>query len=167
MGKRGPRPTPTNVLKMRGSWRGDERKNEPQAVIEIMSRPRHLKGREIAIWKYIVQALLEIRVITRLDRSAIARYCQLEAMFRDTMDFIDKNGTTYPIRDADGNVVSMRLFPQTHLALKLCDQIIKLESHFGLTPASRTRIEVMDKIGRTNDTSKNTESDDNEYIKIG
>lgn len=167
MGKRGPTPTPTNVLKMRGSWRGEERQNEPQPVIESVTMPRYLKGRERGIWQYIAPKLLEVRVFSKLDRSALARYCQLEAKFRETMDFLEKNGDTYPVRDKDDNVVSMRLFPQTLLMLKLCDQLGKLESHFGLTPASRTRIEVMDKIGRTNEPIKNTESDDTEYIKIG
>lgn len=78
MGARGPKPVPSNVLALRGSWRAKapnaDGRVEPQ--IEIPGCPKHLLPEARKEWKRISPELEKLGLISRLDRTALALYCQ-------------------------------------------------------------------------------------------
>lgn len=77
MGARGPKPTPKNVLKFRGSWRGnlaDDGDVKPD--VEIPGCPKHLLPEARKEWRRITPLLQDLGLVSMIDRTALALYCQ-------------------------------------------------------------------------------------------
>jgi len=64
MGHRGPPRTPTSVLKLRGSWRGNARGDEPEPAHDRPDCPEWLSAEERTAWDRVVALLESMRVLT-------------------------------------------------------------------------------------------------------
>lgn len=142
MGTRGPAPTPTEILKRRGSWRAGSRKGEPKPERSAPTKPRKLTKEQAAVWKQLVPELDRLGVLSRIDGNALERYCVLWVRWRRASEFIEKYGESYPLKTEDGGIKCFMPFPQASVVNKLSVLLLRLEQEFGLTPASRTRIQV-------------------------
>lgn len=142
MGARGPLPKPTEVLKLRGSWRANLNRDEPKPPIEPPAKPEWLSEEAGQAWDQIVPRLLEMKVLARIDANALARYCEMWVEWRQALAFVRKNGTTFPIRDGNGKIKCLGQFPQVALVHKLSLALSRLEQEFGMTPSARSRINV-------------------------
>jgi len=142
MGKRGPRPTPTAILKLRGSRRAGGRKGEPRPERRRPACPRWLDQAAKACWKQIVPQLEAMGVLTRIDANAVVRYCVLWSRWLQAEQFIAKHGAVYPLKDNSGRIRCLQQFPQVAIAHRLSIALSKIEAEFGMTPSSRSRIEV-------------------------
>ena len=79
MGARGPKPLPANVHRLRGNpsklaFSGLADSVDP--AIEVPGVPRHLWPEARKEWRRISQELVDNRLISKLDRAALALYCQ-------------------------------------------------------------------------------------------
>jgi phage terminase small subunit len=93
VGKRGPVPTPTKVLNMRGSWRAKTRPQEPHALpSEKPPCPAWLDADARKVWRVLIPQLARIGVLTRLDQHALARYCTLWIRWRKAETMLARNG---------------------------------------------------------------------------
>lgn len=144
MGRRGPSPTPTNVLKLRGSTLvTKERENrEVKGPLGRPTCPKWLDEEAKAAWKQVVPMMEGMGVLTKADGNALARYCRLWSRWRKAEDFIDEHGLVYPLKDDAGNVKCVQQWPQVAVAHKLAQQLTRLEQEFGLTPSSRARLQM-------------------------
>ena len=142
MGKRGPAATPTETLKLRGSWRADVRKNEPQPEKGRPKCPKWLRPKAKMYWKRLVPQLDDMGILTLVDGNALARYCQTMAKWREAEEFLASHGELYPVKDEGGNVLRFKQYPQVSTAIKLADQALRLEQQFGLTPAARAGLDA-------------------------
>ena len=128
MGKRGPKPIPTEELVKRGSWLAPARRKagEPQlpayASVNLPGAPRHLSTRAKAIWKSLGRKLAEKSILTDWDLNALSRYCHLQAKFEELA-----------AADIDDDLKTL-----TNVNAALA----KLDACFGLTPADRARVRV-------------------------
>lgn len=140
MGLRGPKPTPTAVLKLRGSWRAGTREHEPAPDKAPVVMPQWLTPEAKREWKAVAPALRKMGVIQRSDTATLARLCEYRAIWRDLRDEVKQRGTIYPMRDPrTGAVSSLRTLPHFDQMLAIEQALRKLEEHFGLTPSSRAR----------------------------
>jgi P27 family predicted phage terminase small subunit len=153
MGTRGPKPTPTAILKARGSWRAN-RPGEPQPERKAPACPSYLSKPEKAVWKQMVRELTAIGVLTVLDRNPLARYCVVFVRWRTACDFLAKYGTTQPIKDGNGKVKCFQSFPQVAQVNQWEAALHKLEQEFGIGPASRARIVVPERATETPDEER-------------
>jgi P27 family predicted phage terminase small subunit len=144
MGQRGPAPTPTAILKLRGSTLATQRRQrrEARSIAGVPSPPPWLSAEEQAGWEELVPLLEGMGVLSRADGNALARYCRLWSRWRKMEKFIDERGEMYPLKGDDGHVKCFQQWPQVAIAAKLAQQLTRLEQEFGLTPAARTRIQV-------------------------
>ena len=144
MGRRGPAPTPTPILQLRGSRRVTKRRSELEAKGPpgTPDCPDWLDADAKAKWFQLVPRLEQMGVLTLVDEGAVARYCHLWVRWRAAEDFIKKHGEMYPIKDDKGRTKCVQPWPQVATANKLAMQLTRLEQEFGLTPAARTRIHV-------------------------
>lgn len=142
MGARGPRPTPSEVLRLRGSWRADLNRGEPKPPLGPPERPDWLDEEAAAVWDQLVPQLEAMGVLTRIDGMALARYCLIWKFWRRAALFVDKYGTSYSIKDGNGRVKAFGQFPEVAQIHKLSLALSRLEQEFGLTPSARTRINV-------------------------
>lgn len=154
MGARGPAPTPTAILKLRGSRLPDYRPGEPQPQPGTPKAPAHFDAERRKVWRETCKLLDTMRVLTVADGKALERYVVLFLRWRKAEEFIAANGTTFPLKGGGPNtpyvghlpdgtpIVAFMEYPQVRQAMTLDDALRKLEQQFGLTPAARARLSV-------------------------
>ncbi|MCX5658410.1 MAG: phage terminase small subunit P27 family [Planctomycetota bacterium] len=144
MGRRGPAPTPTSILQMRGSTLVNQRRlaDEPTPPPGLPRCPAWLDVDTKAAWKQLAPTLGAMGCLTRIDANALARYCRLWARWRKAEAFIDKHGEVYSLKDDVGKTRCVQQWPQVAIANKLTQQLSRLEAEFGMTPSARSRIQI-------------------------
>ncbi len=142
MGTRGPRPLSTRQLQLRGSWRGNVERGEPVPPTGAPECPDWLDEDAKQLWAETAPLLVQMRILTKADRQALARYCQTWSRWRKAEMFLQKYGESYPLKDDEGKVKCFMPWPQVSSANKLAGTLARLEQEFGLTPSARTRIDV-------------------------
>ncbi len=143
MGKRGPKPVPTKVLEIRGSWRGKQRARvepRPSAMPERFEAPEWLSPEAKKVWVRVIRYLRPIGLMTKADVNAMARYCALFVRWRANQEFVEHYGETYTVKDKADKVMAIRLLPQAYLVITLSRELLQLEREFGMTPSARASI---------------------------
>jgi len=141
MGQRGPRPTPSAILKARGTYRADRAPGEVKGPRGIPRCPAGLDKFAKQCWGQVLPMLVSMGVLSRIDRNAIIRYCVDWSQWHQAQQFLAKNGMVYPIKDGNGKIKCLAQFPQVGIANKLGQSLTKFEQEFGMTPSARMRIE--------------------------
>ncbi len=93
MGRRGPKPTPTIVLRERGSWRAHAR-GERVIPTEIPKPPDWLHGRALDQWHYLSRLLFDQGLLTDLDVGMLAILCESWSDYWDVCDIVEEEGRT-------------------------------------------------------------------------
>lgn len=141
MARRGRPPKPTALKILQGNpGKRPLPKDEPRPEAKTPSCPRFLSGGAKAEWRRIVPELEALGLLTKVDRAALAAYCQAYARWKEAEAFLTENGTTYVSRDKDGKVKFVAPFPQVSIAQKQSQLMHRFLVEFGLTPSSRTRV---------------------------
>ena len=145
----GPAPKPTKLKKLEGNpSKRPLNKFEPQPLVEIPSCPKHLCAEARAEWKRICPELDKLGLLSKIDRAALAAYCQAygrwvkaEIALKTIEDkFHNVNaGSGMCYQTSNGNWVMQ---PLVSVANKALEQMHKYLIEFGMTPASRSRIIV-------------------------
>jgi len=143
MGKRGPKPTPTPILKLRGTFRKHRSKNEPRTQAEVPPCPEWLDEQAKNAWGQVTPQLAQMGVLSRIDGNALSRYVTYWSRWKAAEEFLAKHGSVYPIKDEAGKVKCLVQVPQVAIAAKLGTLLGRLEAEFGMTPSSRSRIEAL------------------------
>lgn len=151
MGLRGPAPIPTPILAARGSKLAIYgRPKEPKPASEAPRCPKALTADARKVWHEVVPMLQRLGVLSRIDGRSLERYCETWVQWRRCRDFLEKYGTTYPLktvkRDREGHVFSESVVFKEHRQVKQMylahTALLRLEQEFGMTPAARARIQV-------------------------
>lgn len=135
---RGRKPKPT-AIKMAAGNPGKRPLNnrEPRFSAERPTPPKHLDAVAKAEWRRIINILGDQGVMTLADRAPLAAYCIAYARWAQAEENVRKYGTV--LKSAQGGMFQS---PYLSVANKAMEQMVKLSSEFGLTPASRTRIQA-------------------------
>ena len=143
MGQRGPKPTPTAILKLKGTDRADRTRNEPTPGPGVPRCPSWLDDQAKHAWRQLVPQLVAMRVLAAVDRNALARYCTLWSRWKTAEVFLQKHGSVYTLKGDDGSVRCVQQFPQVAIAHRLALALGRLEAEFGMTPSGRARIQAL------------------------
>lgn len=143
MGKRGPRPQPTELKILRGNP-GKRRlnKNEPKPASGGIVMPSHLGDIAQVKWGELLPLLQAVKVMTGADVEALARYCDTYEWWLATREKLRKEGDTYPILNDAGDIKYIAQRPEVSIAHKLATQLRQLEQDFGLNPSARTGLSI-------------------------
>ena len=135
----GRKPKPTKLKLIAGNPRKrplNDREPEPKPGIQEC--PTHLDEEARAEWERIAPELSAMGVLARIDRAALAAYCQAWSRWVKTegeilkRDLVVKTpGSGYPMQN-----------PYIPIANTAMDFMRKFLVEFGLTPASRSRFMV-------------------------
>ena len=140
MGLRGPRPTPKEELKARGSWRAglaeDTVDYDPTKLRALSWMPLPAKR----LFRRLAAELHDKGLTARVDQQALVRYCVLAYEWKKAAEFLEKNGSSHLVKDKDGNVTGVKAYPQVRALTQLSQQMLALEREFGFTPSARARI---------------------------
>lgn len=145
MGKRGPKKTPTAVLKLRGSDEVRYRKDEPTLDLTRPVPPPTLTDAAREVWERTVDLLYQMGVTTDIDAATLARYSTGTVRFWAATKVLEEQGETYPLLDKEGNLRCYMPRPEVAIAARLMEQLLRIEVQFGMTPASRPDVKSMKK----------------------
>jgi P27 family predicted phage terminase small subunit len=139
MATRGARPVPTSLKLVRGTLRnGRTNRNEPQVPVEIPRCPAHLGKEAKREWKRVSQELAAYGLLTRIDRPALALYCEAWGRWVEAETSLRKYGVV--IKSPSGFPMQS---PYLAIANKAMEQMRALLVEFGMSPSSRTRVHAI------------------------
>jgi P27 family predicted phage terminase small subunit len=133
---RGRRPTPTRLKVLTGNP-GKRRFNddEPKPEVAAPECPPELGPVARQEWDRLVEELVALRLLTNLDRAALAAYCGAYALWAEATEAIQKYGAM--IKSPQGFPIQS---PYLAIASRQAEIMMRIASEFGFTPASRSRI---------------------------
>lgn len=132
----GRKPLPTNVKKFRGNpGKRPLNEREPSPPPAIPQCPPNIKGAGRKEWKRITVELAKLELISEMDKTALAVYCDI---FNRWIEASAK------LREFGMVVVSSQGFPMQSpymsIVNKCLDQMRQYLTEFGMTPSSRSRL---------------------------
>ena len=134
----GRKPKPTALKELAGNpGKRPLNEREPKPRAAVPTAPRHLTGEARKEWRRMGRELLALGVLTTVDRAALAAYCVAYARWADAEAQVTKLGTV--VKTANGNLIQN---PYLAVANRAMDQMMKAASEFGMTPSSRSRVQV-------------------------
>jgi P27 family predicted phage terminase small subunit len=146
-------PRPTVIKKLQGEPNKNRiNNNEPQPQGKT-TPPRFLNRYAKNEWKRLYKELENLDLLKNVDRMAFAEYCQAVGMLVETENKINeltekaiKTGgdasNAYLLKTQAGNVI---ISPLLSIRNRLIEQVHMLGCEFGMTPVSRSRINVQPK----------------------
>src|SRR5579859_4508596 len=135
MGARGPAPRPTNITRLLGNpGHRVENTGEPMPPKLMPTPPDWLEADALVEWSRVAQDLYDIGVLTKVDRTALAAYCQAYARWVECEKSISLNGITMQGR------LGLSPRPEVGMAQKWLGIIKQYCAEFGLTPSARARM---------------------------
>jgi P27 family predicted phage terminase small subunit len=88
-----------------------------------------------AHWPTVAEQLEAAGVLTRLDQSALALYCEVFARWRRATDHVVEHG---PVIVSPSGLSTRS--PHLVIADRAFEQMVKLLTEFAMTPSSRSRV---------------------------
>jgi len=132
---------PTALKVVQGTNRKDRTNpNEPKPETNIPSCPSHLNADAKREWKRITKELAKMNLVTEFDRSALAAYCLAYGTWVEAERGIKKDGM---IAVTPNGLLQQSAWLQ--IRNKALEQLHKYAVEFGFTPASRSKVSVMEK----------------------
>lgn len=137
------KPTALHVLNGNPSKKKSLGEGEPKPppVIDAPKPPSWLSKHAKKEWKRLAPVLVRVGLLTEADIGSFVMLCQAYGKWEEYERDIQKNGSTYIYINKGGGENEVER-PQTKLAHKAYERYKSLCTEFGVTPASRTRIEV-------------------------
>ena len=145
MGKRGPKKTPTNILRMRGSRLVETRpKNEPVPVKGIPDPPEYIRTFPVAMeeWYRKIKLLSDQGTIALIDDTMLGLYCLQYALLCDATKKVqikDKEGFDLLTETKNKNIIQSPILSIINQATL---KIERLAAEFGMSPSARSSINV-------------------------
>ncbi len=142
---KGRKPIPTH-LKLIRSRHGHRAlpKNEPEYP-PCSDAPAWISDRAKRHWPLIAKQLEDAGVLTTIDVTALAMYCEAFETWRDANEKLVESGAV--IKGREGIPTQSPYFRVAHLAFQ---QMMRLLTEFGMTPSSRSRVAATKKAEKCN-----------------
>lgn len=163
MGERGQPPTPTAILKLRGSRlaKDREKQNEPTPERGIPARPANVQDEARKLWVKITKLLDNMGVLTKIDGGQLERYSIYFVQWRQMQRVIEKFSSTDMVlvgalKSDELRSVIRNAWAESH---RLDGALKQIEMQFGLTPAARARLSCL-----VNGNSDAADKDDRETM---
>ena len=146
MATRGTKPTPLHLALVRG--RPERKMPKPGKAIEPPldepTPPVHLSDEAKVEWGRIIAILVQLKMMTKIDRAALAAYCQAYGRWvqaeRTLAGMAEKDMLTrgLMIKTTGGNLIQN---PLVGTANKAMADMVRYAAEFGMTPSARTRLQ--------------------------
>jgi P27 family predicted phage terminase small subunit len=133
---RGAKPLPTKLKLIRGTLRKDRANpREPAVHSEIPRCPAELSAAAKKEWRRIAPELAALGLLAKIDRSALALYCDAYARWLEAIAALQQYGVV--IKSPSGYPIQS---PYVAVANKAGEQVRLMLAEFGMTPAARSRV---------------------------
>ncbi|KAF1084849.1 Phage terminase, small subunit [Sporotomaculum syntrophicum] len=136
MGARGPAPKPTHLKVLEGNpGRRPLNKNEPKPKPVAPKCPAWLDKEAKHEWKRVAPELEKLGLLTIVDGTALAAYCQAYSRWVAAEKVLTTEGMTY---ETETGYIRQR--PEVGIVQKYLNLIKLYCAEFGLTPSARSRM---------------------------
>lgn len=133
---RGRKPKPTRLKLLTGNpGKHPLNPNEPHPDCATPECPPELGPVAREEWNRLVGELAALRMLTNLDRAALAAYCGAYALWAEATAAIQDYGAM--VKSPSGYPMQS---PYIAIANRQAEIMMRIASEFGFTPASRSRI---------------------------
>lgn len=130
---------PTQLKKLAGNpGKRALPRDEPTPTVRLPSPPRHLSGRARYEWRRLGAQLEQLGLMTTVDLRALELLCVSYDQMRTCQEKVDELGMV--VYTPQGYPMTNPWF--TNMA-KLQAEVAKMLREFGLTPASRSRVQAV------------------------
>src|SRR3990167_10138657 len=146
MGQRGPKPTPTKILALRGSTLVKRRK-EPAVETGKPSVPGYLSASERQTWRRLTGHLERAGLLAKLDGDMLGRYCVLHGQWLRAVLFVSVHGQSYVTMDLAENT-NYKLYPEVKLIAGFHKDLARIEASFGMSPSARAGLGALLGMGK-------------------
>lgn len=131
-------PKPTALKELAGNpGKRPLNRNEPKPEVKIPPCPSWLSVEAKREYKRHAKMLVGLRVMTEADRMALAAYAHEFGKWREACERVEFDGPVL-VGEKGGKYLN----PWQNIASNHFKNMVKLMQEFGLTPASRSRIEA-------------------------
>ena len=136
MAGRKPKPTHLKIISGNPGHR-PLNKAEPKPKAATTRAPAGLSKLARKHWAVVARQLTDAGILTELDKPALVLYCAAWARWREATLEVQKRGmlvkapSGYPMQN-----------PYLAIANKAFEQMQKMMAEFGMTPSSRSRIQI-------------------------
>lgn len=152
MGARGPKPLPANVRAFTGTahrpLRAADLADGVHPEVGLPPMPQHLAPEARKEWRRVTPLLLELNLLTKVDRSALELYCRAYGRLQQIERALSAEQRRL---DDAGEDVTRALWQPTptgfaresilsRLAGELSTQVDRYLASFGMSPSSRSRV---------------------------
>jgi P27 family predicted phage terminase small subunit len=133
---RGRKPKPTRLKVLTGNpGKRPLNHNEPRPEPAVPECPPELGDSARREWDRLVGELTSLRVLTNLDRAALAAFCGAYALWAEATEAIQRFGAM--VKSPSGYPIQS---PYVSIANRQAEIMMRIAGEFGFTPASRSRI---------------------------
>ena len=134
---KGRKPIPSKIKALRGNPGKRPLGKEPDMPKALPECPPHLSDEAKREWNRITADLGATGILSKVDRAALAGYCQAWSRWVEAETALKKAGPV--VQTKNGNPIQN---PYLAVANKALEQMHKLLTEFGMTPSSRVRLAV-------------------------
>lgn len=142
MAKRGPKSKPTKILQIRGSWRGNIKKDEITPSNKPPTMPSWLSKEAKIEWRRIIRVLKSQGTLSEINRTIIAAYCESWADYLEAREYcrnMKKDGKSSILcKTTKGNIIQNPAIGVRNTALKM---MLKIAAELGISSIAKSRIE--------------------------
>ena len=131
---RKPKPTALKLLEGNAGKRALN-EHEPKPRSRLPRAPQHLSDEGKKEWRRAGSFLLQLGLVSDLDRAAFAAYCQAWGRWVEAEEALRNYGVM--LKSPNGFPTQS---PYLAVANRAMEQMRSLLSEFGMSPASRTRV---------------------------
>ena len=149
---RGRRPKPTRLKVLTGNpGKRPLNGNEPRPAAAVPECPAELGPVARTEWNRLVGELSALRLLTNLDRAALAAYCGAYALWAEATAQIQRYGAM--IKSPTGFPIQS---PYLAIANRQAEIMMRIASEFGFTPAAAAASRRRRRTSRRSSTGWNT-----------
>ncbi len=135
MGKRGPQPKPSALLRLAGSRKLEHRGGEPRPKnVESLAAPDFLTDEGKREWGRVTDRLRGCGMLHEIDAPLLAAYCALWAEYVKVQEMLDGRTKGLLVKGYGGRIEKLPLLEVRDTALK---SLLALSARFGFTPSDR------------------------------
>jgi P27 family predicted phage terminase small subunit len=137
-----PTPLPSNVKKLRGTYRKDRAAvNEmtPETMQQVPLPPATLAKKAQEVWFKAAMELQKLHMLHAVDLELLAAYCHQVSIMDEAMFFINKHGKVMKLRNKV-NAEYYQKNPWINIYNEALTYANRLAQQFGFTPSARSRI---------------------------